>query len=290
MLGPNVQRAIRRVTASGDSVERVTALSGGSINHSMKVLLHSGEQLFVKVARDETACPGMFAAEAEVLNMIAASNTVSVPETRYADEHCLIQTLFVEGRKSPDWHASIGQGLAQMHQKIRAKRFGFQRDNYLGTSLQKNRQSESWLQFWRQQRVAPQISCLSAVLDKKDRLLTALEQLSARLDRYLEACAEPPVLIHGDLWSGNAVAVAHGAPIIFDPAGYFASREAEFGMMRLFGGFGPRTEAAYEEIWPFEPEFDQRVEIYRLYHIVNHLIIFGRLYYDEALAVAKSLL
>lgn len=290
MLNAHVQAAVRKIAGQNARIKSAKHVPGGSINQTLQITLASGEVFFAKVAKDGVPCPGMFESEAAALNIIAASNTCRVPETLYADQHCLVQTMFRESHKATDWHEQIGHSLARMHQGIQAQQFGFERDNYLGTTPQDNRNAESWLDFWRDRRLEPQIALLFETLDQNDDLLTVLNRLSARLDNYLADCSEPAVFIHGDLWSGNAAADENGSPIIFDPASYFASREAEFGMMRLFGGFGSRTEAAYEEIWPFEPDFETRVELYRLYHIVNHLIIFGRSYYADALAVAKSLL
>ena len=111
-----------------------------------------------------------------------------------------------------------------------------------------------------------------------------------KLDEILDADREPAVLLHGDLWSGNAAANENGAPVIYDPASYYGHREAEFGMMRLFGGFGPRCEAAYQEVWPFQPGHDRRIEVYRLYHQLNHLNLFGRGYYAGCLDTVRQLL
>ena len=290
MLPAKVQTAVRKVAGDGVSVQGVKRLSGGTINQSFHVSLDSGKELFIKHTPDDACCPGMFEAEAAALALIAKSGALRVPDTLYADEHCLVQAMFQQGHRAQDWHEQIGRGLAELHRRVQAQGFGFERDNYLGTSPQSNRSCDSWLDFWRDRRLEPQISRLHRMLGHDDALLQTLSRLGARLDTYLAAWAEPPVFIHGDLWSGNATADENGSPIVFDPAAYFASREAEFGMMRLFGGFGPRTEAAYAEIWPFESGFETRVEIYRLYHIVNHLIIFGQSYYAEALAVGKSLL
>ena len=177
-----------------------------------------------------------------------------------------------------------------MHQAIQAEQFGFELNSYLGTSVQSNTRSHNWSEFWRNNRMQPQIVRLSARLGMQDRLIQQLDSLAARLDYYLADNDESPVFVHGDLWSGNAAADEQGAPIVFDPAGYFASREVEFGMMRLCGGFGAVTEAAYQEVWPLEDGSDDRIAIYRLYHILNHLIIFGRPYYDAALSASASLL
>jgi fructosamine-3-kinase len=113
-------------------------------------------------------------------------------------------------------------------------------------------------------------------------------QLMDQLDQILNL-EEPAVLLHGDLWSGNAAADEQGEPVIYDPAAYYGQREAEFGMMRLFGGFGSRTESAYQEVWPFEPGYEKRFDLYRFYHELNHLNIFGQSYYRQCMDSLRSL-
>ncbi|MGR8947015.1 MAG: fructosamine kinase family protein [Gammaproteobacteria bacterium] len=289
MLNENIIVALRKVTSETACISKVNPVTGGSINQAFAVEFDTGKKFFVKVA-SATNCPGMFQAEADALNKIAATDTVRVPVTHYADDQCLIQTLFEHRAKAPDWHEQLGRKLALLHRATQASSFGYERDNYIGTSSQINAQRDDWEAFWRDNRLAPQIARLSEQLGVNDKLVSSLETLSNRLHLYLGDSNEPAVLIHGDLWPGNASAADAGCPIIFDPASYFASREAEFGMMRLFGGFGARTEAAYHEIWPFEAESDQRIEIYRLYHLLNHLLIFGRSYYADSYACVCNLL
>ncbi len=110
------------------------------------------------------------------------------------------------------------------------------------------------------------------------------------LDVLLGEIDEAAVLLHGDLWSGNAAADEKGEPIIYDPASYYGHREAEIGMMRMFGGFGPRCEAAYDEVWPLTAGAEQRITLYRLYHELNHLNLFGSSYYQSCISTMESLL
>ena len=73
----------------------------------------------------------------------------------------------------------------------------------------------------------------------------------------------------------------HGHPIDF--------REVDLAMMRLFGGFGPRVFAAYEEAWPLPDGHRQRVALYQLYPLLVHVNLFGHGYVaslDRALADA----
>lgn len=112
---------------------------------------------------------------------------------------------------------------------------------------------------------------------------------AAALLRAVAAAAgdEPPALIHGDLWPGNVHVTAAGAPALVDPAAYFGHREAEFGMMLLFGGFGPEVFAAYEEAFPLPAGWRERAPLYTLYHVLNHFNLFGGGYALEARAIAR---
>lgn len=146
------------------------------------------------------------------------------------------------------------------------------------------------MSFWREQRLGLQLKRLAMITDQNDPLLVKGERLMLKLDSLLGDIDEPAVLLHGDLWSGNAAANEQGQPVIFDPASYYGHREAEIGMMRMFGGFGPRCEAAYAEVWPLEDGSEQRISLYRLYHELNHLILFGYNYYRSCLSTINSLI
>ncbi len=177
-----------------------------------------------------------------------------------------------------------------LHQARRSTRYGFEHDNYLGASAQKNGWHASWLEFWRENRLGAQLSLWRRNAARGDELLTLGDRLLERLGLYLDGIQEPAVLLHGDLWPGNASADINGTPVIYDPASYYGHREAEFGMMRLFGGFGQRVEGAYEEVWPLEPGSDERIALYRLYHELNHLNLFGTGYYEQCVATMRELL
>lgn len=112
-------------------------------------------------------------------------------------------------------------------------------------------------------------------------------RLATSLERWLDEPVEGPALIHGDLWSGNLHSSPSGQPALIDPAVYYGHREAELGMMLLFGGFSARTFAAYHETWPLEPGWRERMPIYQLYHVLNHLNLFGGAYHAQAIAIVN---
>jgi fructosamine-3-kinase len=284
----SIQHLLDSVLELAVPVEGIRSAMGGSINESCLVTLSDGRELFIKTHRHDTI-PGMYASEFRALELLSAPGTLDVPKPLYCDDDYLIMEAFRTGVPGPDWEEQMGRGLALLHQATSQSRFGFECNNYLGTTLQINDWQDDWVVFWRDQRLAYQFSLLKNSLPGDDPLLLAGEKLLDRLDTLLDGEKEPAVLLHGDLWSGNAAANAEGKPVIFDPASYYGHREAEIGMMRLFGGFGPRCEAAYEEVCPFQVGHDRRISIYRLYHQLNHLNLFGHSYYAGCLSAVKNL-
>lgn len=279
--------------ATGDPGDRLVSLEpvgGGDIAESRLAIMDSGQRWFVKYQRGGGSCPGMFPAECLALQRLAAPDAIRVPRPLYASEEMLILEAFRPGRAAPDWQEQMGRQLALLHQATRRQQYGFDCDNWLGFTPQPNPEETDWVTFWREHRLGRQLSLYARGADADDPLLRLGERLMARLDERLAAPDEPAVLLHGDLWSGNAAADENGAPVIFDPASYYGHREAEFGMMRLFGGFSSRCEGAYREVWPLAPGYDERIPVYRLYHELNHLNLFGLVYHAKCLATLRSLL
>jgi fructosamine-3-kinase len=106
---------------------------------------------------------------------------------------------------------------------------------------------------------------------------------------FFENYEPAPSLLHGDLWAGNAASV-DGAPVIFDPAVHYGDRESDIAMTRLFGGFGESFYEAYNEAWPLDEGYRQREPLYQLYHVLNHLNLFGGAYLGRAESLIARLL
>ena len=101
---------------------------------------------------------------------------------------------------------------------------------------------------------------------------------------------EDPALIHGDLWSGNFLSNEIGEPVIFDPAVYYGNREMDIAMSLLFGGFDKSFYFHYNEFFPLQPDWKERIRLCQLYPLLVHLILFGGHYYTSVISTIKAYL
>ena len=174
-----------------------------------------------------------------------------------------------------------------MHRTTRAE-FGWVRDNTIGATPQPNTPDPDWVRFWARQRLGFQLA-LAARNGHGGALQRLGETLLGRLPDLLDH-APAPSLLHGDLWGGNLGYMRDGEPVIYDPAVYYGDREADLAMTELFGGFGGDFYAAYREAWPLDPGYASRRDLYNLYHVLNHLNLFGGGYLGQALNLLGRLL
>ncbi len=260
---------------------------GGDINAAWR-LETDGGTLFLKTG--PLAAYDMFEAEADGLAELAKADAVRVPEvfaagTTDGDAFIALEWLDLEG-KSTSAEEALGTQLAALHRRTE-KRFGWFRDNTIGLTPQINTWSDDWIEFFRRERLEFQLA-LAARNGHSGELQSLGRRLSDGLDALFDDYAPQPSLLHGDLWGGNW-AVAGGDPVIFDPAAYYGDRESDLAMTRLFGGFGIAFYRAYESAWPLEDGSDRRQTLYQLYHLLNHLNLFGGGYLGSALTSLRSL-
>jgi len=262
--------------------------SGGSALNSTAMLRLEGRRFFVKM--NAAHCAPMLGAEADGLSAIARTRTIRVPRpiaTGIADATAFLALEWLEfGRGGRD--AALGHSLAEMHREI-GPRFGWHRDNTIGTTPQQNTWDDAWAAFFRDRRLAPQLA-LAARRGHGGALQRDGERLLDALPSLLDGHAPSPSLVHGDLWSGNAARLAGGEPTIFDPAVYYGDRETDLAMSELFGGFGADFYAAYDDAWPRSGGYEVRRTLYNLYHVLNHLNLFGGGYRRQAEAMTGELL
>ena len=233
----------------------------------------------------------MFTAEAEGLAALAAAGAIRVPEVFRTGVDGV--TAFIEMEKlhlerpTRDIETRFGEQLAALH-GVTADRFGWHRDNTIGLTPQRNEWSDDWVDFFREQRLGFQFK-LAAQNGYADALQEQGARLLKRLPIYFEDHDPRPALLHGDLWSGNWGS-ADGAPVIFDPAVYYGDPETDLAMTRLFGGFGPAFYEAYAALMPPTSGSHDRSDLYQLYHVLNHLNLFGSAYLGRAQELINTLL
>lgn len=288
-LPEEIRAAIRQATETDVDIDSSRGVSGGSIADSQLVTMTNGQQWFVKRHPHSDRFPGLFETEYRALQLLDESGAIRVPRPLAVGPGYLVMEAFRRGSPAADWQEQMGRRLARLHQATRHEEYGFGDDNYLGTTPQPNQPSADWIDFWREQRLGWQLTLYGRRAGADDPVLVMGEQLMERLADRLAGPDEPAVLLHGDLWSGNAAADETGQPVIYDPASYYGHREAEFGMMRLFGGFNADCEAAYQEIWPLTEGAEERIPVYRLYHELNHLNLFGAMYHSQCVATLRAL-
>lgn len=293
MSAPDLWTAIgASIAAATDrhfSVEAATGVGGGCINDSYRVC-GSGCVFFVKLSRAGQRT--MFEAEADGLRALAATATVRVPAPICvgADQQhswLVLQHLDLAQRTQASM-TRLGRNLAALH-RATSDRFGWHRDNTIGSTPQPNDWSATWVEFWRSRRLGFQLD-LAARNGYRGRLRRDGNGLLDRLEALLRGHTPAASLLHGDLWSGNAAATPDGEPVAFDPACYYGDREADVAMTELFGGFSPGFYAAYREAWPLDPGYGVRRKVYNLYHVLNHLNLFGGGYLGQAETLISELL
>lgn len=284
-LAAALSRALGTEVAAGS--ER--SVGGGSINSCARFESATGP-LFVKYG--DPSRLAMFQAEADGLAELAKARAVRVPAVLAIAELEGIALLALEWIDLRSGAAGsekkLGELLATQHRVTREK-FGWHRDNTIGSTPQSNREAADWVEFLREQRLRPQLLLAKSNGASTD-LIDSGERLCERLTHFFTDYRPLPSLLHGDLWGGNWGSDTSGQPVLFDPAVYFGDREADLAMTRLFGGFGPSFYSAYQNAWPLDSGATSRVALYNLYHVLNHFNLFGAGYLRQALATIQRLL
>jgi protein-ribulosamine 3-kinase len=274
------------IAAGPDSTPR--AVGGGDISDAWRLEASNGP-LFLKTGPAESAA--MFSGEAEGLEEIDASGTVRVPRVLGHGADGPVAWLALEWLDIVPADAAVqrdlGKRLAAMH-RVTADAHGWHRDNTIGSTPQVNTRSTSWAEFWGQHRLGYQLE-LAARYGYGGRLQDLGAQLIAGLDGFFAGHEPARSLLHGDLWGGNQAAAAN-EPVVFDPAVYYGDRETDLAMTKLFGGFSGAFYEEYERAWPLPPGHERRVAMYQLYHVLNHLNLFGRGYLARAEQLMASIL
>lgn len=267
-------------------IQTVQAVTGGYINHAFQINTKKDRYLF-KYNTHTTA--RLISSEVYGLDLLRQTKTVRVPYVlAWADASedtfgWMLQEWIEPFKGNIENSAErLGVQIASLHKAGVADYYGLDQQNYIGISPQDNKPSSDWVSFFRDRRLLPQM-----ILAEQNGLLSIsrldkLDRLLARLDEWLGGVERRPALLHGDLWAGNVLYDPQGEPVVIDPAVYYGDREADLAYSQWSStAFSPKMYAAYEEVWPSEPGREERIDLYNLYHAINHLNHFGERYLDE---------
>lgn len=267
---------VRQISdALNSEVATIAPLSGGSVAQVYRVDLVDGRRV---VAKQDDQAKGKLHVEGQMLGYLGSNSRLPVPDVLYNQDHLLLMA-FLDGRSQIDASSRrhAAELLAELHM-ISADQYGFDYDTLVGGLNQPNPWSESWLPFFRDQRLIYMGRQAMDAGRLPSALFGRLERLAGRLDRWLQE-PEQPSLIHGDAWTGNILAYDGKITAFLDPAIYFADAEIELAFTTLFGTFGQRFFERYEEIRPLRPGFmERRKTIYNLYPLLVHVRLFGGSY------------
>lgn len=276
--GENEHDAIAARFGPGVDISDRRSVGGGSINETSVVELSNGTTLFLK--RNSATHRRLFEEEARGLRALTVDGGPRVPQpialVLGSREQVLLMEYIDQGRRGSGYAAEFGRRLAHLHRTVRSTACGFDRDNHIGSTPQKNAWDDDWHRFFGALRLGYQVKLARDRGRADSEFVRSVERLVTKLPELLPKPDEGrPSLLHGDLWGGNAIVGPEGEPVLIDPAVYFGHREADLAMTELFGGFSREFYAGYRQEWPLEPGYEDRRDIYNLYHLLNHLNLFG---------------
>ena len=268
----------------------ISPIGGGCINEAYRYSTES-ENFFVKINKDTAV--HMFEGEARGLEALYEASCVRVPKVFFCGElpsgGSFLVIEHISLKPAGEFaQRDLGENLAKLHLTPQESRFGFHVDNTIGTTPQINTWTEDWVAFFSRFRLQYQLD-LAFQQFGDEGLRKYGNKLLDRLPVYFEGLNIFPSLLHGDLWSGNMAADEKGRAVIYDPAVYFGHHEAELGIMGMFGGFTDDFYNAYHERIPEAEGYKERHELYKLYHYLNHLNLFGNSYYSSCISIMRDL-
>lgn len=285
MLKPSIKLKLEEVLK--DVIINEHQVSGGCINVAKIISIKSGTKYFLKTNSNNP--PNMFLSEANGLKELSKANVIKVPEVIYVDDELILLVAIESSKRNKIFFEDFGRKFAKLH-RCQSKSYGFYENNYIGSTPQINSTSDleknDWVKFYFNKRLKFQFD----LAEKNGFVTEEFRKSFSKLENKIEniiSTEEKPSLLHGDLWGGNYMIDENGNACLIDPAVYYGNREADLAMTKLFGGFDNSFYNAYKEEFPLSVGYEYRENIYRLYHVLNHLNLFGGSYYHQALNLIK---
>ncbi|MDN3669607.1 fructosamine kinase family protein [Echinicola jeungdonensis] len=264
----------------------IRLISAGTANQSVLLYTDKGP-LFLKSNFQDS--PEMFHQEIKGLNLLRKNCPLQIPKTvgsgRLDNQNYLLIEWIEGGYPGADYWERLGHGLAEMHMAT-SPVFGLEDNNFISILPQSNLQHEKWVDFYINERLEPMLGKAFYEKTISKSFYKKFQLIYPKLEGHLPK--EKPALLHGDLWSGNVIVNSQGQPCLIDPAVYYGHREMDLAFSKLFGGFEGRFYDAYHNIFPLEPGFSSRADIYNLYPLLVHLNLFGKSYLPGLKKIIKK--
>ena len=280
-MSPELQAEIE--AELGQRIAHQRSVSGGDINQAYRVELADGTAVFVKT--HPRAPKGAYTAEAAGLAWLKVEGGPALPTVLGCSERWLLLEWLDAGDSRADYDERLGRELARLHQAA-PEHFGLEHDNFIANLPQSNRHHDDWASFYGQERILPLVAACTHRGVWTGTTQAAFEHFVERLPQRVGE-PEDPARLHGDLWAGNAMRGPEGQPVLIDPAVYGGHREMDLAMMKLFGGFSADVFAAYDELYPLQPDWEERVDLWQLYPLLVHALLFGGGYAGRCVEVLR---
>lgn len=280
-------REISRILDKDFRIQSARPLSGGDINEVYAIETTEGTKCLK--LNSEKRFPGIFKAEFDGLKTLASSGSIKVANPVAngvaQGEGFLLLDYISSGLPKTNFWEDFGGQLANLHKQSNHS-FGLNSNNYIGSLIQNNAEINDWDQFFYEYRIQPQVSLAikKGFLEKTD--VDTFERFRYHLKEIFPI--EPPALLHGDLWNGNYMIDSAGDPVLIDPAIYYGHREMDLAMTKLFGGFDRKLYQSYNEQYPLELGWEERIPYYNLYPLLVHLNLFGSGYLSSVRQIIKK--
>ena len=287
-----IQKALSRSNkvSKNSLIDKIIPVGGGCIHKAWCIHFQNGKKVFAKSNHIDNI--NMFKFESECLlslKKFANETYIYIPKPLEIISYQNISILFLEWMDLKQSKQNLlGKGLALIHKSSAEennKKFGWEEEGFIGSKSQIGGWDSDWGKFFVNYRLRPQLIEATKWGVKIENYEDVLIYLSSYLNNH-----DPKIsLVHGDLWSGNCGNIKNGLGTLYDPASYWGDREVDISMTKLFGSFNQEFYEGYEEIWPLENFSTDRIEIYNLYHLLNHANIFGGSYKENSLKILKDL-
>lgn len=269
------------------SIAAYLPIEGGDINQCY-LLDTSRGRFFMKVNASLFGLD-FFEKEARGLVILANAGAIRVPrplfDGKFHQQVYLVMEYLEKGKPAPTFWQDFGASIAALHKHTHST-FGLPFQNYIGRLHQQNNAHNNWCSFYKQERIIYLVEKARSgnLLTREEAALA--ETLCEKIGQFIPE--ERPALLHGDLWNGNFFARNNGQPAVFDPAVYYGHREMDLAMARLFGGFDPVFFEAYHASFPLQPGWMERTDLFQLYPLLVHLLLFGGSYREQVVSILRK--